>query len=167
LTWVILVCGLASCAAAQEHRPRRPAWTTQDSWFQPTSIGMAWLQATATERAKWTWIEHDQIFQITGPRAASAEARLQKAPVVKLTLAEAEELAGKRLAPPPGKTPHLVRSVYLIEGTGRFSVGYRDNLLVVNHGSLGSNPVPMKRRSLIVFLPLTPTDVFVECWMAE
>jgi hypothetical protein len=150
---------------AQEQDPERPIWTTKDPWYLPPPPGLD--QETPAERARWQSIKGDNIIQIKGPLAPKAEARLEKVPVVKLTLAEAEAFAGKRLSPLPDKSPYLVRSIYLNEGTGSYTVTYRDHLLVVSHGCLGARAVPMRRRPLLVFLPRTPTDVFVTCWMAE
>jgi hypothetical protein len=39
--------------------------------------------------------------------------------------------------------------------------------LVVNHGSLGSSAVPMKRQALVLQLERMPAEVFVACSMAE
>src|SRR5688500_643833 len=118
---VMLFYGFAAGPLAQEQDPQRPIWTYKDPWYQPTSPGMDWLMATATERAKWTWLKDEEIFPITGPMAPKAEASLKKVPVLKLTLAEAEAFTGKRLTTPRGKLPHLIRSIYLNEGTGRFT----------------------------------------------
>ena len=63
--------------------------------------------------------------------------------------------------------PYLVRGLYLYEGTGAFSVYFRDTTLWVAHGSLGKHAVPMKRRPLVVFLEHAPTKVYVSVWMAE
>lgn len=63
--------------------------------------------------------------------------------------------------------PYLVRGLYLNEGTGAFSVYFRDTTLWVVHGSLGKHAVPMKRRPLVVFLEHVPTKVYVSVRMAE
>jgi hypothetical protein len=63
--------------------------------------------------------------------------------------------------------PYLVRGLYLNEGTGAFSVCFRDTTLWVAHGSLGSHAVPMKRRPLVVFLEHAPTKVYVSVSITE
>ena len=71
---------------------------------------------------------------------------------------------------PGGKASFLIRSVYLNSETGGFrvraSAGTGD-AVIVDHGSLGRHPVPMKRQALVVPLARKPDNVFVSYKMAE
>jgi hypothetical protein len=67
---------------------------------------------------------------------------------------KARELSGKL-------RPFLVRGLVLFEGTGGFQVYAREKVLWVMHGSLGSGPVPLRRRPVVAFLAEAPEEVHV------
>jgi hypothetical protein len=104
------------------------------------------------------------VIESLEPRA---EELLQDVAIVGLSREQTAEFIGEALPELSGTKPYLARGVYLNRGTGSFSVYILEGQLLVHHGSLGRNAVPMKRQALVLQLEHNPTEVFVACSMAE
>ena len=115
----------------------------------------------------WTKIPDSQVVPVSRQELPQAEQMLLTVPVVKLSMAQAEELTGKRLIISTGRTPHLVRALFYNAATGGFEVRSRGTELSVVHSSLSFRSMSMKRSALIVLLTSTPTQVYVTCNVAE
>ena len=108
-----------------------------------------------------------EVHKVTSLMWPKAEAMLKQKSVVRLSAVQATGFVGGNLKAVSGKTPFLVRALYLNEGTGKFMVYQRGKRLWITHGSLGNSAVPMKRQALVIFLKTRPTQVFVDCSMDE
>ena len=149
----LVLLGLLGCAGS--HR----AWTTADSWYHATQDTSRFWQADRLPDA--------DVMQVAPDKMAEAQKQLREAACVGLSSQRASELVGQRVESVSGKRLFLVRGVYLNRGTGRFMVVPVGSELMVEHGSLGHSPVPMKRQALIVRLSQKPETVYVTCSMDE
>lgn len=149
------VLSLQGCGS----RESSSEWTTKDSWYRPAT--------TDPYIEKANELPDKEVYKVTSVMLPKAEAMLKQKSLVQLSTAQAKGFVGGNLKAVSGKIPFLVRAVYLNEGTGKFMVYQRGKCLWVTHGSLGHSAVPMKRQVLVVFLKVRPTQVFVDCSMAE
>lgn len=141
------------------------AASSVDPWYTPVHPGGSELSDALG--AKWTLLDEGALGEVAPSREAEAEGMLKDVPCLEISKDEAARFLGKMPGVPAGRTPHLVRAVYLNRGTGTFRVYLKDDELLVEHGSLGHHAVSMKRQCLVVFLAQTPKRVFVSCHMAE
>jgi hypothetical protein len=153
LACVLLGGMLVGCSS------QRRAWTNEDSWYK----------APPSETLVWTWpdLDRERLHEVVETEEAEAEQLLDDVAVVELTSDEAAEFVGEALPEIPGTKPYLTRGLYLIRGTGSFSVYVSEDQLAVTHGSLGRSAQSMKRQALVLQLERAPVEVFVTCSMAE
>lgn len=158
---LIIVCFTAVVLSLQGcgGQASSSAWTTKDSWHHPTT--------TDPYIGKASELPDKEVYKVITMMWPKAEALLKKKPIVRLSTVQAKAFVGRRFKEVPKKMPFLVRAIYLNEGTGNFTVHQQGKRLWVIHGSLGHQAVPMKRQALVVFLKARPTQVFVDCSMAE
>lgn len=140
-------------------REDRMARTGEDGWYRPVDSSFA--------EAEWERIPDEQVWEVRDSLQARMQERLAEHPVVPLSRQEAAAAVEGDKAGGDSLKPYLVRALYLNYGTGGFSL-YRSgtNLLAV-HGSLGKSAVPMKRRALVLLLPVPPQKLYIEVFMAE
>ena len=133
----------------------------KDSWYH---TGMP-----SVEPWDWNKINSSEIYEINDAAKPKAEYLLRQKPVVQLSSSQVDALLSQNFtsADLSGKAPYLVRALYFNKETGGFKVYFKEKTIWVEHGSLGSDPVPMKRQSLIVLLKVRPDKVFVTCSMDE
>ncbi len=132
--------------------------TTNDPWARIPPI-----EFIAADNG--TVLPRDQFSQVTH-NEADALAKLDASPQVKVTPQEAKAFTGRSFDEPGGELV-LLRALALNEGTGAFSVTWLAGKVRVNHGCLGRHPVPQIRRAIVARLPALPTEVYVDCEMAE
>jgi hypothetical protein len=132
-----------------------------DSWYR---------RFPPESRAGWNWIPLTRAdrFVVASAMWPTAQHLLATKPVVRLSVAQAQTLAGVRqLKRQPGIEPYLVRAVYFNAKTGDYSVYHHGEKLWILHGCLGAHPVRMHRQALVVFLPFCATDIYVQCTMTR
>ncbi len=161
MKFLIAVCFFASVAllAGCARQTSSPSWTTKDSWYRPAPSNINFYVSPATPVK-----DFHVVLSTMLPRAITL---LTRSPIVPLSSAQAKAFVGTSFKAVPGKTPFLVRAVVLNEGTGAFDLYQLKQSLLVDHGSLGHEAVPMQRRALVVLLKVRPKQVFVDCEMAE
>lgn len=135
----------------------RLAFTSADPWFRAPPnefIGAGFTEIPNGDFGQVTFSEDDAL------------KRLTDSPFVELTARDAASYLGRPLE---GKDGHLIllRAVVLNEGTEGYWVTWLNGMVRVHHASLGKHPVPMKRRAIVARLPAVPTEVYVDCSMAE
>src|SRR5262249_42144130 len=151
----VLVCG---CKGEGGGGQDRRSTTTANPWtrFPPMEFIVA---KDSTDLTK------DQ-FKLVTQNEADALAKLDASPWVKVSPKQATVYTG-HLFDQPGGELVLLRALSLNEATGAFSITWRAGEVRVHHGCLGRHPLPQKRRAIIAHLPGPPTEVYVDCSMAE
>jgi hypothetical protein len=155
------IAAVATGAAVLLRGDRHHGWAefpSPDPWYRPVTNEFI-QSAEARERDTAT-------FAVVSAREAEALARLEHAPSVEVSEQEAAELCGRPLA---GSGGHLVLLRALAWDTphGGFTVSWRPGAVRVNHGCLGTQPLPVVRRAVVARLPDVPAEVFVDLGMAE
>ena len=152
LFWVLLfIC----CGCGDNHR----AWTSTDSWFNPPPIAIDFN--TGNE------VSDSLVITVLPTAIESAESLLSNATFVELNAIKASEFAGRQIFASAQNRIYLLRSVYLGSPVKGFTVQISRDTLLVSHGSLGHEAVPMKRHALIVLLNRSPRAVFNNCYRDE
>jgi hypothetical protein len=105
-------------------------------------------------------------FAVVTRNEAEALARLEHVPCIEVSEREAEELAGRVLGGTDGRFV-LLRALCYDTPNGGFAVRWRPGAVLVSHGCLGTRPLPVVRRAVVVRLPDVPAEVFVSLDMAE
>lgn len=105
-------------------------------------------------------------FAVVTIDEAKALAKLESSPWVKITPQEAEQFLGRPFPEMNGQLI-LLRALSLNEFNGAYSVTVHAGSVWVRHDSLGDRPFPINRRALIARLPALPSEVYVDCSMAE
>ena len=152
---LVSVAWLAGCAG----QTSSSSWTTMDSWYRPAPSNINFYAPPASP------IKAFQV--VSSPMLPKSIALLTRSAIVPLSVAQAKAFVGTSFKTVPGRTPFLVRAIVLNEGTGAFDVYQHKQSLLVDHGSLGHEAVPMKRQALVVLLKVRPKQLYVECEMAE
>ena len=151
---LLLLLGAFGCAT-KGHLD--PAWTERDAWMKEPPF---WLPYP------YEW-EKVPCSAVVASRSKEAVALLRDVPAIALTT-EQVSLFRPDLSPVRDDlTPYLVRAVFLNEGNGTFGASTHKGLLLIAHGCLGNEPVPMRRGAVIVRLPESPRKVYVTCGMVE
>jgi hypothetical protein len=152
-------------------RGTHSAWSDHDRDEPPPPVLPAdpWYRLVSDEFIRSADArESDPVtFAVVRPtREAEALARLERGPCLEVPEPEAAELAGRPLG---GAGGHLVllRALSWDTPYGGFSLSWRPGRVRVNHGCLGTRPLPMIRRAVVARLPDVPTEVFVDLGMAE
>lgn len=110
------------------------------------------------EDAKWTTLDEGSFAQVPEENEAQVLGRLEQASFISVGKNEAEKLTGGKLKADEGMF-FVLRGVSVNEGTGRFSVEYRESTVVVRHDSLG-HPGIANRRAIVAVLPIEPKRAF-------
>jgi hypothetical protein len=154
---VLILASALLLGCGRDDRDNR-AFTAADPWFRAPSTELIVAEG-------WKRLAKDD-FAVVSAKGAMALAKLKDSPWRELSQGEAEELLGRPLA---GAGGHLVllRALSLNEPTGGFDVMWYKGAVRVHHGCLGRHPVPMTRRALVARLPELPSEVYVDCSMAE
>ena len=130
-----------------EAKSREPWFNfTHDSWAQSPAI--------------------DEKFVVKVIDEAEAVKKLESAPLIELTAAEAQQLTGK-VPVGAGTKPYLVRALLYYRDNGEFSVFTKDGSILVRHESFGTSIPPEIRSAVVVYLDFRPKEVFVDCGVAE
>jgi hypothetical protein len=116
---------------------------------------------------EWKGIPRDLVHLVPPQKMTEAEAALRDVPIVPLSQQAAENFAGQGLIPQEGLKFFLVRAVALNETNGGYRLSTREDSLWVHHQCMGSYPVWMKRRALVVQLSQEPRRVYVYCGMTQ
>jgi hypothetical protein len=136
------------------------AWTSKGSWYREPATDLLWqLQEAPLDRTRFAGVQLS--------KETVAENLLADAPFCPIDPEQAGELLAKELESDNESEFYLLRGVYLHDGTGSFVVYVKESNVLVHHGCLGRNPVPMKRRAIVALLPNRPTEVYVTCSMDE
>lgn len=138
----------------------KQASTAKDAWYTGLPSG-------EPPYFDWPKLESARIHEVVESKQADAEELLRDVAVQELTTQQAEAFIGGALPDLAGTKPYLTRGLVLNRGLGRFTVYVLEDQLLVHHGSLGHNPVPMTRQALVLQLEQSPKTVFVYCKMAE
>jgi hypothetical protein len=129
----------------------------------------------ARQREPWfnfpsdSWAESDEVDQkyvYTVTKEQEAVSRLEQDPVVELTPAEVEQLSGIKTEI-PGHKPYLLRALYYFRETGSFAVYVQGDAVMVRHDSVGSTTPKETRSAVIVYRPVKPIVLFVDCQVTE
>lgn len=105
-------------------------------------------------------------YAVVVNKEPEALARLEQRASVELSSHEAEELVGHPLDGTDGRLV-LLRALSWDTPYGAFTVTWRPGEVRVNHGCLGTQPLPVVRRALVARLPSLPAEVYVDLGMAE
>jgi hypothetical protein len=105
-------------------------------------------------------------FAVVVTKEAESLARLERSSGIEVSEQEATELAGRPLGGAGGKLV-LLRALSWDTPYGGFAVSWRPGAVRVNHGCLGTRPLPVVRRAVVARLPDVPAEVFVDLSMAE
>lgn len=135
-------------AQFEEEAKKREPWFNfpQDSWLDSTEI--------------------DSRYVISPTRESEAITRLEKAPFVELSQSDIRELTGKDMSV-PGRKAYLVRGLLYAKDKGAFNVFEKNSSVYVRHEVEGVNPQTEKRSALILWLPYTPKNLYVDCQVIE
>lgn len=130
------------------------AWSSVDSWYRPPRSIDGFVP-----------IAPGKVQPVVESLQDEAQQQLETVAARGVSAAEAERLVGRPL--PAGVQCVLLRGVVLNEANGAFEVSASDQVVLVHHGCLGHQPVPMKRKAIVAVLSAVPRDVYVTCDMAE
>lgn len=132
----------------EEAKTREPWFNfTPDSWTDSQQVDAAQVQQVLNE--------------------SEAVKRLEQKSFVELSSDDYEMLMGKKGTSTTAK-PYLVRALYYFKESGEFTVFRKGSALLVQHDSIGSTDSPKEHRTgLIVFLDAAPTQVYVDCSLAD
>lgn len=135
-------------AQFEEEAKKREPWFNfpQDSWVDSTELDRKYVHSPARE--------------------SEAVKRLEKAPFVELSPSEIRELAGKEMSV-PGRKAYLVRGLSYAKDGGAFNVFEKNSSVYVRHEVEGVNPHTERRSALILWLPYTPKNLYVDCQVIE
>jgi hypothetical protein len=135
-------------AQFEEEAKKREPWFNfpQDSWLDSTEI--------------------DSRYVISPARESEAVNRLEKSSFVELSQIEVRELTGKDMSV-PGRKAWLVRGLLYAKDRGAFNVFEKNSSVYVRHEVEGVNPQTEKRSALILWLPYTPKNLYVDCQVIE
>jgi hypothetical protein len=147
----VLVLSLAACASNGVH-------SNDDAWLAPVPHPLVFDR-------EWKKVAKTDVAPVAEARLAEAAARLETASIVALDAAEAERLTGA--APHVSGKAYLVRALAMNLATGGYDVWTRGSALHVHHGCLGGKALPLQRKALVVWLPATPTELYVDVSLAE
>jgi hypothetical protein len=158
LRLLLILTALPLCGCVDHN-----AWTVVDTWF--TS------QLSCHPEYPWInipWKELPrELFQaVVLAREEEAENLLENVTFLEISSEQLFLFTGNAISAPAGRRPFLVRGVYLNE-YGAFRMSISGDLLLVHHGCMGRQAVPMKRRCLVVLLERPPRQAYVTCDMVE
>lgn len=163
--------GLSSCVisgCSHSNGNKQPFISPKDSWYKAPPA------STVAKIREKDYLQESEFCIVDSVMQATAINLLRSTSSVCLNKAKAALFCSRNdnkrtieKASSKGTTPYLVRGLFLNESTGAYSVIRLPNALWIDHGSLGKNPVKMKRQALIVFIKQQPKQVFVTCSMAE
>lgn len=151
-----LIAFFLGCKSEDESTAHR-AFLTADPWYRMPPTQFVTGEVKEIPKGEFGLVTLNEV---------DALKRLSDSPFVEITATETESYLGRQLE---GKNGHLtlLRAVVLNEPTGGFSITRSNGNVRVHHGCLGKHPAPMTRRAIIARLPELPTEVYVDCSMAE
>jgi hypothetical protein len=112
-------------------------------------------------RSAWQALPEDAFAEIPVSKFDYARSELAGQPVIALTPGAMVSFLGREgLLHCTGQSrPYLVRAVYMNGGTGRFSLSWSSDSLIVAHGSMGMGS-QTKESALVACLSKAPVSVF-------
>jgi hypothetical protein len=93
-------------------------------------------------------------------------ARLKESAWVEVSEKEAADLAGRTLGGADGRLV-LLRALAWDTPHGEFAVRWRPGEVFVQHGCLGTRPLPVVRPAVVARLPDLPSEAYVGLEMAD
>ena len=142
LQLLVFACASLSHAATTKHPP---------SWYLP--------ERDFDFDAKM--LPDGLLFEVPASAVATAQQRLQTSSSVELTPQEISIFTGRRVRPPAGTKPFLVRAMRFTDRTQGFTIYVRrDSSLRTICGAMGSGPARIENYPLVAFLRRAPTQVF-------
>jgi hypothetical protein len=133
------------------------------------------FEEEAKKREPWfnfppdSWLdsaELDSKYVVPPSQEAAAVKRLEKTPFVELSPADVQDLMGKAMSI-PGRKPFLVRGLLYAKDGGAFNVFEKNASVYVRHEVEGITPQSERRSALILWLPYTPKNLYVDCQVIE
>jgi hypothetical protein len=170
-TWVIV--GLTVVAAAAAGGYLLPGAGSNGGWSGRASDDRLfvppdpWYRLPPSEffGAAETQNRDSATFAVI-PHAAESLSRLERSPWAEVSEQEAAGLAGRPLGGSGGRLV-LLRALAWDTPYGGFNVRWRSGEVFVQHGSLGTHPLPVVRRAVVARLPDLPSEVYVGLERAE
>jgi len=135
------------------------AFTTQDSWYNPPPSSFT-MQG-------WNVVEDSLVYLVPATKNEMAELILNKVDIAELNNTQVKEMLGNQTNLASRSNYFLLRAVYLGSSTHGFKVHISNDSIIVIHGSLGHEAVPMKRTALIIPLLQKPNVLFTQCFRDE
>jgi hypothetical protein len=135
-------------AQFEEEAKKREPWFNfpQESWLDSTEL--------------------DSKYVVSPVRESEAVKRLEKTPFVELSQVDIKELTGKEISV-PGRRAYLVRGLLYAKDGGAFNVFEKNSSVYVRHEVEGVNPQTESRSALILWLPYTPKNLYVDCQVID
>jgi len=135
------------------------AFTTQDSWYKPPPSSVT-MQG-------WNVVEDSLVYLVPATKIELAESILNKIDIAELNNTQVAEILGNQTILTNQNNCYLLRAVYLGSPKHGFRVHNTNDSIVIIHGSLGHEAVPMKHTALIVPLIQKPNVLFTQCFRDE
>jgi hypothetical protein len=137
--------GIAACSSAQRH----------DEWLN-------YRAPAETSSPSWRSIPSTRIHRIRKEETAEALALLRDRAVHRLDPKSARGLVGRNLSPQPGQEFYLVRAVRTTSDHGAFALYSNGRSLVVSYGVLTNSTPEIQRDGIVVELPESPDQIYIE-----
>lgn len=133
--------------------------TVRDAWYRPPPGGYSQFQGRAVAC---------EFMEVAPAHQDRATTMLLSDAVIPLGEQDAHDLATRSIVPVTAEThPFLIRALAGNPATGRFQVLFKNNEVLVYHGSLGHSSPSIRRTPLVVWLPSEPHQVYVALGVAE
>ena len=107
----------------------------------------------------WQKIPDTAFFEVPVSRFSAAESRLGDAPFLLQADRDVAYFGRPDYKCPESSQPYLLRAEYVNGANGRFAVYWAGSTVIVFHGSLGREYIPL-RSALIACLSNPPTAVY-------
>jgi hypothetical protein len=156
ITVIVTLCAIVIiCSSCQDKR----AWTSTDRWFNPPPDGVSGSQ--------WCALPDSVFYLVDSSAVTSAESLLVEREAVELTAAKAATYSPRLRSVSKDEHLFLVRAVYLGDPERGFQLYASGDSLLVVHGSLGHDPLPMKHVPILTATKHELKFFFNRCYMAE
>jgi hypothetical protein len=144
---------LMSCTLDHQQR------NSVDAWSNPPPDNIHTIE--------WPKLQDSLFHIVQSSQMKKVDTILSQTQFVELSKSDASLFLGYEVKLSEENRPYLVRAIYLGDPKSGYSVQISNDSIIVFHGSLGHQAVPMKRYALIVLLKRRPRIVFNMCYRDE
>jgi hypothetical protein len=109
----------------------------------------------------WQRVPASDLVEVPGPGLQNAIELLRDKGVMLLTANELSKLGVTQDSDRQDRKPHLIRGVKFVASRGGFGAYIHGKAIWIRQGMLTSDPPPVEKAPVVVWLPFTPSTVYV------